>query len=409
MYQKKCWKIHVIFLLLLSMLLLNACHMPAGSEKTEENIMDERENSEESSIWISINDIPKGYTEIRYVSVPMRQQDCYSNAEGNKRFVVEVQQGDTDLISVEEKRKIEIDGSQGTQFIYNGENIKYNGNEKEQIQEIAKIKKGERVLEWNAGKYCCRIYGSLSYEELKEIAKNVEVKSMKDIIVEIKGLEKTYGKNEAETKAIQGIDLTITREEFVSIVGKSGSGKSTLLNIIGGLERPTSGEVQIEGTNLFDMKDTSRTIFRRKHIGYVFQFFNLIPEMTVYENICLPSYLDHKDPDEDFIQTVMEKLGIYEKKGKYAAELSGGEQQRVAVARALSLKPSILLADEPSGNLDKKNGEQLLELMLLSQRYFDQTILLVTHDLEIARLSQRMIVLEDGKIISDTALEGEKS
>ena len=224
---------------------------------------------------------------------------------------------------------------------------------------------------------------------------------MKDIIVEIKGLEKTYGKNEAETKAIQGIDLTITREEFVSIVGKSGSGKSTLLNIIGGLERPTSGEVQIEGTNLFDMKDTSRTIFRRKHIGYVFQFFNLIPEMTVYENICLPSYLDHKDPDEDFIQTVMEKLGIYEKKGKYAAELSGGEQQRVAVARALSLKPSILLADEPS--------EQLLELMLLSQRYFDQTILLVTHDLEIARLSQRMIVLEDGKIISDTALEGEKS
>ena len=185
--------------------------------------------------------------------------------------------------------------------------------------------------------------------------------------------------------------------------------KGTLLNIIGGLERPTSGEVQIEGTNLFDMKDTSRTIFRRKHIGYVFQFFNLIPEMTVYENICLPSYLDHKDPDEDFIQTVMEKLGIYEKKGKYATELSGGEQQRVAVARALSLKPSILLADEPSGNLDKKNGEQLLELMLLSQRYFDQTILLVTHDLEIARLSQRMIVLEDGKIISDTALEGEKS
>ena len=157
MYHKKCWKVHGIFLLLLSMLLLNACHMPAGSEQTEENIMDERENSEESNIWISINDIPEGYTEIRYVSVPMRQQD-------------------TDLISVEEKKKIDIDGSQGTQFIYNGENIKYNGNEKEQIQEITKMKKGERVLEWNAGKCCCRIYGSLSYEELKEIAKNVEVK-----------------------------------------------------------------------------------------------------------------------------------------------------------------------------------------------------------------------------------------
>lgn len=176
MYHKKCWKIYGVFLLLLSMLLLNACHMLAGSEKTEENIMDERENSEESNIWISINDIPEGYTETRYVSVPMRQQDCYSDAEDNKRFVVEVQQGDTDLISVEEKRKIDIDGSQGTQFIYNGENIKYNGNEKEQIQEIAKIKKGERVLEWNAGKYYCRIYGSLSYKELKEIAKNVEVK-----------------------------------------------------------------------------------------------------------------------------------------------------------------------------------------------------------------------------------------
>ena len=228
-------------------------------------------------------------------------------------------------------------------------------------------------------------------------------------IIEIKEVVKSFGKTQNEQLVLNKINLNIEQGEFLAIHGESGSGKSTLLNIIGGLERPTSGEVQIEGTNLFDMKDASRTIFRRKHIGYVFQFFNLIPEMTVYENICLPSYLDHKDPDEDFIQTVMEKLGIYEKKGKYAAELSGGEQQRVAVARALSLKPSILLADEPSGNLDKKNGEQLLELMLLSQRYFDQTILLVTHDLEIARLSQRMIVLEDGKIISDTALEGEKS
>ena len=228
-------------------------------------------------------------------------------------------------------------------------------------------------------------------------------------MLQITDICKQYKTGNFIQKALNHVSLNLRDNEFVSILGPSGSGKTTLLNIIGGLERPTSGEVQIEGTNLFDMKDTSRTIFRRKHIGYVFQFFNLIPEMTVYENICLPSYLDHKDPDEDFIQTVMEKLGIYEKKGKYATELSGGEQQRVAVARALSLKPSILLADEPSGNLDKKNGEQLLELMLLSQRYFDQTILLVTHDLEIARLSQRMIVLEDGKIISDTALEGEKS
>mgnify|MGYP000836417359 CR=1 FL=1 len=225
---------------------------------------------------------------------------------------------------------------------------------------------------------------------------------MKDIIVEIKGLEKTYGKNEAETKAIQGIDLTITREEFVSIVGKSGSGKSTLLNIIGGLERPTSGEVQIEGTNLFDMKDTSRTIFRRKHIGYVFQFFNLIPEMTVYENICLPSYLDHKDPDEDFIQTVMEKLGIYEKKGKYAAELSGGEQQRVAVARALSLKPSILLADEPTGNLDNNNAWEIMKL-LEEINSKGTTVIVVTHNLEIVKvMKKRVITVKKGTIVSDS-------
>ena len=224
---------------------------------------------------------------------------------------------------------------------------------------------------------------------------------MKDIIVEIKGLEKTYGKNEAETKAIQGIDLTITREEFVSIVGKSGSGKSTLLNIIGGLERPTSGEVQIEGTNLFDMKDTSRTIFRRKHIGYVFQFFNLIPEMTVYENICLPSYLDHKDPDEDFIQTVMEKLGIYEKKGKYAAELSGGEQQRVAVARALVTKPQIVLADEPTANLDSKNGIEIIELMHNICTKEKTTFIFSTHDPKVMDRASRVCTIKDGMIVEE--------
>ena len=147
-------------------------------------------------------------------------------------------------------------------------------------------------------------------------------------------------------------------------------------------------------------------MFRRKHIGYVFQFFNLIPEMTVYENICLPSYLDHKLPDAEFNQIVMKKLGIFLKKDKYAGELSGGEQQRVAVARALASKPDILLADEPTGNLDKKSGEELMDLMMFSHRYFNQTILMVTHDLDLARMAERVITLEDGRVISDMSMRG---
>ena len=222
--------------------------------------------------------------------------------------------------------------------------------------------------------------------------------------LELKNISKKYGNN----TIFDNYNLEVKKGTFLGIKGKSGRGKTTLLNIMGLLE-DYEGTLNIMGEEVRYRDKKKRKEMLKKVIGYLFQNYALIDDLTVYENICLPSYLDHKDPDEDFIQTVMEKLGIYEKKGKYAAELSGGEQQRVAVARALSLKPSILLADEPSGNLDKKNGEQLLELMLLSQRYFDQTILLVTHDLEIARLSQRMIVLEDGKIISDTALEGEKS
>mgnify|MGYP000239597719 CR=1 FL=1 len=225
-------------------------------------------------------------------------------------------------------------------------------------------------------------------------------------MIELKNISKQYCK---ETTILKDIDLCIEDGDYIALMGPSGAGKTTLMNIMGCLDRATQGEYFLDGNEISDYPEKEKARLRNEKFGFVVQDFALINEMTVYENICLPSYLDHKDPDEDFIQTVMEKLGIYEKKGKYAAELSGGEQQRVAVARALSLKPSILLADEPSGNLDKKNGEQLLELMLLSQRYFDQTILLVTHDLEIARLSQRMIVLEDGKIISDTALEGEKS
>ncbi|MDO4556935.1 MAG: ABC transporter ATP-binding protein [Lachnospiraceae bacterium] len=221
-------------------------------------------------------------------------------------------------------------------------------------------------------------------------------------ILKITNLSKIYGELEPRTQALKNLNLTIKAQSFTSIIGKSGSGKSTLLDIIGGLNRPTSGEVQLCGQNLFQMKDHVRTAFRRKHIGYVFQFFNLVPELTVYENICLPSYLDHHAPDYDFIFQIMEKLGLESKKECFAATLSGGEQQRTAVARALSIKPAILLADEPTGNLDRKSGEELCDLLHFSHQYFKQTILLVTHDLDLARTAERIITLEDGTIISDT-------
>ena len=223
---------------------------------------------------------------------------------------------------------------------------------------------------------------------------------MSDILTAV-NLCKVYGQREPKVHALTDVDLTIQKDSFTAIVGRSGSGKTTLLNILGGLDAPTSGVVQFGNTDIYSLTDSARAAFRRKHIGYVFQFFNLIPELTVYDNICLPSYLDHADPDACFLDEIMDKLGLISKKGKYPAELSGGEQQRVAVARALSRKPDIILADEPTGNLDRKTGDELMQVLLLSQRYFNQTILLVTHDLELAHTAQRIITLEDGRICSD--------
>jgi len=220
-------------------------------------------------------------------------------------------------------------------------------------------------------------------------------------ILNIKNLSKIYGVGGNTVRALQGIDLSIEKGSFASIIGRSGSGKSTLLNIIGGLDRPTGGNVFIEGTDLFLFKDRDLTEFRRKRIGYVFQAFNLIPEFNVYENICLPAYLDNSKPDFKFIDEVISQLEIVLKRDKYPAELSGGEQQRVAIARALSTKPAILLADEPTGNLDVKSGELLMELLRYCHRKFCQTTLLVTHNVELARTAERMITLEDGKIVSD--------
>lgn len=223
---------------------------------------------------------------------------------------------------------------------------------------------------------------------------------MSDILTAT-NLCKVYGQREPKVHALTDVDLTIQKDSFTAIVGRSGSGKTTLLNILGGLEAPTSGVVQFGNSDIYSLTDSARAAFRRKHIGYVFQFFNLIPELTVYDNICLPSYLDYADPDASFLEEIMDKLGLISKMGKYPAELSGGEQQRVAVARALSRKPDIILADEPTGNLDRKTGDELMQVLLLSQRYFNQTILLVTHNLELAHTAQRIITLEDGRICSD--------
>ena len=220
-------------------------------------------------------------------------------------------------------------------------------------------------------------------------------------VLTISNLSKKFGQRSLAFYALRNVNLEIEKGSFTAIVGRSGSGKTTLLNIIGGLEVPTEGTVVIENQDLYGMKDAARAAFRRKHIGYVFQFFNLIPEFTVQENIALPAYLDHRAPDKDYIQKITNQLGLQDKLDKYPAELSGGEQQRTAVARALSTKPDIILADEPTGNLDRKTGEELIELLNFSHQFFQQTILLVTHDLDIARTAQRVITLDDGQISAD--------
>ena len=220
-------------------------------------------------------------------------------------------------------------------------------------------------------------------------------------ILRAEALQKTYGQGAAATHALCGVSFSVEQGSFTAIVGRSGSGKTTLLNLLGGLDTPTAGQVYCRGQSLFDLPPRRRDAFRRRHIGYVFQFFNLIPEFTALENIRLAAYLDNRTPDEGLVAEILDKLELTGKAGRYPAELSGGEQQRVAVARALAQKPDLLLADEPTGNLDQKSGRRLMELLHFSHRYFHQTILLVTHDLELARETERMLVLSDGHLVSD--------
>lgn len=200
-------------------------------------------------------------------------------------------------------------------------------------------------------------------------------------------------------RALDGVDLSVEQGEFVAVVGTSGSGKSTLLHMLGGLDRPTSGTVTVDGNDIFSLKDEALTIFRRRKIGFVFQNYNLVPVLNVYENIVLPVQLDGVSPDKDYIDSIIETLGLGSKLNNLPNNLSGGQQQRVAIARALASKPAIILADEPTGNLDSKTSQDVLGLLKVTGQKFSQTIVMITHNEEIAQLADRIIRIEDGRIV----------
>lgn len=221
-------------------------------------------------------------------------------------------------------------------------------------------------------------------------------------ILKTTNLRKNYGKNETLVRALDDVSLSIQKAEFTAIVGTSGSGKSTLLHMIGGLDVPTSGSVTVDGQELSSMTDEQLTIFRRRNIGFVFQQYNLVPMLNVWENIILPVKLDGKIPEKEYIDDVIETLGLHKKLENLPNALSGGQQQRVAIARALASKPAILLADEPTGNLDSRTSQDVLGLLKVTSELFHQTIVMITHNEEIAQLASRILRIEDGKIVSDS-------
>lgn len=213
-------------------------------------------------------------------------------------------------------------------------------------------------------------------------------------------LSKIYGRGEGRVTALDEIDLSVERGEFTAVVGASGSGKSTLLHILGTVDKPTGGRVTVEGVDIGKLSLADSAVFRRRKVGLIYQFYNLIPTLTVEKNILLPMLLDKRKPDRDYFDSIVNTLGIREKLGSLPHQLSGGQQQRAAIARALIYRPAILLADEPTGNLDRKNGKEIVDLLKISNRNFKQTIILITHDERIALEADRVIALEDGRIIS---------
>lgn len=220
-------------------------------------------------------------------------------------------------------------------------------------------------------------------------------------ILKVENLGKVYGKGENKVEALKDINLSISKGEFVAIVGASGSGKSTLLHLLGGLDIPSSGKVIIDGESIYDYKEERLAIFRRRKIGFIFQFFNLIPVLDVEENISLPALLDNEKVDKKYLDEIISILGLTDRRTHLPSELSGGQQQRVSIGRALLNKPSIILADEPTGNLDSKNSKEVVELLNFTAKKYNQTLILITHDINIASMADRVITIEDGKIVSD--------
>ena len=218
-------------------------------------------------------------------------------------------------------------------------------------------------------------------------------------ILETKDLRKVYGSGDTEVRALDGVDLTVEKGEFVAVVGTSGSGKSTLLHMLGGLDRPTGGTVTVDGKELSAMRDEELTIFRRRKIGFVFQNYNLVPVLNVYENIVLPIQLDGNAPDKAYVERIIETLGLEAKLQNLPNNLSGGAQQRVAIARALAAKPAIILADEPTGNLDSATSLDVMGLLKVTAQKFSQTIVMITHNEELAQMADRIIRIEDGRIV----------
>lgn len=225
-------------------------------------------------------------------------------------------------------------------------------------------------------------------------------------ILETKDLCKYYGSGATEVRALDGVNMSVESGEFVAIVGTSGSGKSTLLHMLGGLDRPTSGSVTVDGQKIFDLSDEALTIFRRRKIGFVFQAYNLVPVLSVYENIVLPLQLDGRSVDTAFLDDVVQALGLGEKLSSLPNQLSGGQQQRVAIARALAAKPAIILADEPTGNLDSKTSQDVLGLIKVTSQKYAQTTVMITHNEEIAQMADRIVRIEDGRIVGNAGLRG---
>ena len=223
-------------------------------------------------------------------------------------------------------------------------------------------------------------------------------------ILKVENLTKSYGKGEAKVDALKNINLSINKGEFVAIVGPSGSGKSTLLHLLGGVDKPTSGKVYINDVDIYNLKEKDLSIFRRRNVGLIYQFYNLIPVLSVKENILLPAELDNRKIDKEYLDDLLKTLGLKERANHLPNELSGGQQQRTSIGRALINRPSIVLADEPTGNLDSKNSKEVLELLKLSVRKYNQTLIMITHDPSIALQADRVITIEDGTIKQDEVI-----